>query len=203
MRKHLAVFSIILCLSIFFAFPVCATGPDVDVYVTPKGTLIDVSIETSSEVGALQGAISYDGDAIEYDTAAANSNILSYNAAGNSFMNSNGITRVALVGDPSSGTVNKWASVTYYAEENTPAEFTLNGFKAFAVDGSDAGASFSVVVLGDANGDKLVNVKDYVKLKLVIAQSAGYTVNPKNLNVNKMGGTDGYDMTALRNIMDF
>ncbi|MBR5922390.1 MAG: hypothetical protein IKZ59_01210 [Clostridia bacterium] len=202
MRKRLIILSIILCLSVLVAFPVSATGPEVDVYVTPKGTLIDVSIETSSAVGAIQGAISYDGDSIEYDTAAANADISANNAVASSFKNSGGITRVALVGDPSSGTANNWANITYSADENTPAEFTLNGFKAFNVSGTVTDASFSVVVLGDATGDYFVDVKDYVKLKQVLT-GVGFTVNAKNLDLDKSGTRTDYDMQRLRENMGF
>ena len=203
MKKHIFVLSVILCLSMLVAFPVSVAATDVDVYVTPKGMVIDVSIETSGAIGALQGAISYDGDKIEYDAAAADEGISAYNAVGNSFMNSNGITRVALVGNPSTGTADVWANVTYSAEEDTPALFTLNGFKAFGVSGAVADAEFTVVVLGDANGDNLVNVKDYVKYKKILANGDSYTVNAKNLDLDKSGAGNAYDMIVLRRNMDF
>lgn len=203
MRNHILMLSVILCLSMLFAFPVSAAATDVDVYVTPKGTVIDVSIETDGAIGALQGAISYDSDKIEYDAAALDDGISAYNAVGNSFKNSNGITRVALVGDSSSGTENEWARVTYSAEENTPAAFELNGFKAFNVDGTAADAVFTVVVLGDANGDNLVNLKDYVKYKKVLAIGENYSVNAKNLDLDKSGTENEYDMFVLRRSVVF
>lgn len=190
MKKLSVVLAIILCLSAFFCVPASAASPEVDLYVTAIGTDLTVSIESCSALGAIQGTIGYDKDVITYDSSSVIAAISSRNTSSDTFSNSAsaGSTSVALVGNSSSGTSGEWASIGYVAPVGTPADFSLTGFKAFTKTGAATKAKFVIVMPGDANEDKLVNVKDYVKFKKILSRGDTLPDVVKNLDVNKSGG---------------
>lgn len=201
MKKLSVVLAIVLCFSACFCVPVSAASPEVDLYVTAIGTDLTVSIESGSDLGAIQGTIVYDKDVITYDSSAVNAAISSANTLSDTFSNSAsaGSTSVALVGNSSSGTSGEWATIGYVAPVGTPADFSLSGFRAFSKTGAVTKAKFVVIMPGDANGDKLVNVKDYVKFKKILSQGDTLPDVVKNLDVNKSGGNyNSIDFSQLR-----
>lgn len=201
MKKLAVILSFILCVSVFFCVPVSATGEEVRLYVKARGTEVTVKLKTNDSVGALQGAIKYEESDFEYDTAAASDAISANNATAVSFQDVSGATKFVLVGDSSTGNTGDWATVTYSADEGTPAEFTLGGVKVFDTAGTrlyDAAAK--VIMPGDVNEDYLVNVKDYVRLKLILRSLANNPTVVENKDVNMDGSFIALsDYQQLRN----
>lgn len=202
MKKILALILTVCCLSVLLCFPVNAAGEkEVLLVVEKSGGDITVDISTNFKCGAIQGAVKYDGDNIEYDSAAVNSGIEENNAVASSFKNSSGTTRVALVGDSLSGTENNWANITYSADESTPALFDFTALKVFDKGGNKLTDVTAITVMyGDVDNNGLITLIDLVRFKKVL--SSGATVEAgkeRNLDVNKDGtGSQADDMTELR-----
>ena len=188
MKKLSIILAVVLCASVLFCIPVSATGePQVRFYVLANGTEVTVKVNTDSAVGALQGAVKYDENTLDYDSGEAVAAILGNNATASSFNDVDGATKFALVGNPSSGTSGEWATLTYSVEEGTPTQFTLGGVKAFGATGIKIEAVTKVIMPGDVTEDYVVNVKDYVRYKRIVASSASNPGVIENKDVDMDG----------------
>lgn len=188
MKKLSVVLAIVLCASVFFCVPVSAAGKEARLYVKARGTEITVKIKTNDVVGALQGAVKYDESEFDYESAAVSAAIAANNATANSFQDVSGATKFVLVGDSSSGNTGEWATVTYSADEGTPADFRINDLKVFGTAGTRLNDVVAKVIMpGDVNEDYLVNVKDYVRLKLILSNLANNPTVVENKDVNMDG----------------
>ena len=199
MKRLSIVLALVLCASLLFCTPVSAAGEEARLYVKASGTAITVKVKTSAAVGALQGAVKYDETAFQYDSAVAAETIAPNNAAASSFSNLAGATKVALVGDPSTGTSGEWATLTYSADEGTPAVFDFAGVKAFSASGDKFTPTVKVIMPGDVDNDKLVTIKDYIRLKRNYCAGVAISGQAENKDVN-MDGTNvaSSDIPQLR-----
>lgn len=201
MKKLSIVMAIVLCVSACFCMSVSAANPEVELYVTALGTDLMVSIESSSNLGAISGVIGYDKGAITYDSSVVNASISSVNSTSDTFSNSagEGQTSVALVGDSSNGTSGNWATIGYVAPLGTPIDFSLTNFKAFNKNGAATKTDFAVIVLGDVNEDKVVDITDYVRFTKIFKDNASLPAVEKCLDVNRSGGDYSIgDLSQLR-----
>ncbi|MBO4734102.1 MAG: hypothetical protein J5662_06445 [Clostridia bacterium] len=203
MKKIAVIISFILCASVFFCVSVSATGEEARLYVKARGTAVTVTVKTNTAIGALQGAVKYDEDDFDYSAAAASAAISANNTIASSFQDGSGATKFVLVGAPLSGNTGEWATVTYYSnDENTPAGFSLSGVKAFDTAGASiAGVNTKIIMPGDVDNDKLVTVKDYVRLKKHFTPTAtAISGEAENADVDMDGAyTALADIPQLRN----
>lgn len=200
MKRISVILAFVLCLSVAFCVPVsAAANPQVDLYVKARGTDITVTVKSNTSLGAIQGRVGYDKDGIAYNSAQVNAAIVANNSAANTFHdNAAGVTSVALVGDSASGASGEWATLDYIAPKGTPADFLISNFKAFSNTGAAVTADFTVVMPGDANDDKLVDIKDLMRFKLILSQDAARPAVQKNLNLDNLSAIDKSDMAQLR-----
>lgn len=201
MKKLLSVVSVVCLLSLIFCFPASAASEkEVLFVVETSGNTITVDVNTEFNCGGIQGVLSYDGGEIVYNNAVLATGLSNYNTANNSFSNSSGATKVALVCDATNGVNGNLATITYESEANTPALFNFGSLKAFNANGSKLTNVKSVVVFyGDTNADGLLNLLDLVRYKKVLANSASVpTGKERNFDLDKDGQNEVSDIVVLR-----
>lgn len=202
MKKLLAVLVAICCLSAIFCVSVSAAGEkEVLVVVENSDGSIKVDINAGFACGAIQGALKYDGDQIVYQSSNIADALAAANAPSNSFANSSGTTKVALVCAANGGVQGNLASVTYSADEYTPALFDFTALKAFGAAGERLNdVSVVTVMYGDANNNGLVTVTDLVRFKRILLNETSVVAGKeRNLDVNKDGVSSTVnDMMELR-----
>lgn len=199
MKRISVILAFVLCLSVAFCIPVsAASSPQVDLYVKARGTDITVTVKSNASLGAIQGRVGYDDGGIAYNSAQVNTAIAANNSAANTFRDNAGVTAVALVGNPLDGTSGAWATLSYIAPKGTPADFSMSNFRAFSKTGAAVSAEFTVVMPGDTNDDKLVDIKDLMRFKRILSQNAAHPAVEKNLNLDNLSAVNEADLTQLR-----
>ena len=200
MKKILSLVIVICCLSLLCCLPAQAAGENEVLFVVdPDGDTITVDIKTEFSCGGVQGILSYDGSEIAYEESSFASALASINSASNSFSDSSGATKVALVCAADGGVNGDLATLTYEAEAGVPAVFNFSSFKALDASGAKLNNAKAVVVMyGDANNDGLINIVDLIRLKKVTAgQASVITGKERNYDLNKDGSRNASDLTAL------
>ena len=204
MKKLLSLMAIMCCVALLFCFPVRADATnDVIFEVDAIGDTITVDVASDFACGAVQGMLSYDGSAIAYEGASFAGGLSSINSANNSFSDSSGSTKVALVCAASGGVNGDLATLTYTADAGVPALFEFGALKAFDASGAKlSNANAIIVMYGDTDGDGLLNILDLVRLKKTAANSntvvSTYEAFSRNYDLDKNGVLAGADdITAL------
>ncbi|MBR4911135.1 MAG: hypothetical protein IKZ47_07455 [Clostridia bacterium] len=202
MKKLLALILALCCISALFCFSVSAAGEkEVLLVVENDSGSIKVDISTEFACGAVQGAIKYDGDQIAYQSSTVAAGINSINEPANSISNTSGTTKVGFVCASNGGFSGQLASIEYSADESVPAIFDFTALKAFDKDGAKlTDVKVSVALLGDADNDGFVTVKDLVYFKqILLGEKTVAAGKERNLDVNRNGtNAQDNDITQLR-----
>ena len=200
MKKVLSLMAVICCISLIFCLPVGADAANEVLFeVDAYGDTVTVDITTEFNCGAIQGILSYDGSKIAYQNSSFADGLSSINSASNSFSDSSGSTKVALVCAANGGVNGNLATLTYTADAGVPAEFDFGAMKVFGATGNKLSNVKSVVVMyGDTDNNGVLNILDLIRLKKTIA---GYTTviegKERNYDLDKNGLRNAYDLSGL------
>ncbi|MBO4468068.1 MAG: dockerin type I repeat-containing protein [Clostridia bacterium] len=200
MKKLLSLIAVICCLSLLLCVPVNADATnDVLFEIDAVDDTITVDITTEFSCGAVQGMLTYNGSEIAYSTSSFAEGLATKNSAANSFSDSSGATKVAVVCSATGGVNGNLATLTYTADEGVPAEFSFGSIKAFSANGTKLSNVNAIMVMyGDANGDHLLNIIDLVRYKRILAgQSSVVSGSERNYDLDKDGNRDSEDLAAL------
>ena len=135
-----------------------------------SGTDVTVDISTNFECGGLLGALVYDAENLTYEAAIINDNVKEYNEVKSSILDSDGKTRLALVGDVANGTDGNWLTITYTAKNGADVDFIAKSFKVYDVKSKLVDANVEItkevinVLRGDANEDGALDIRDLVEM---------------------------------------
>ena len=163
MKKVIALLLGICCMCAALSLSVAAksVNNEVDLIVKKSGENIEIEVNTNFACGALQGSLLCDEE-LKYEDVAFENQISSNNKASDSIRSTEGVTRVALVGDIASGTSGKWATISYTGDNS---KFNVGSFKVYAADQAKMDANVYVVFRGDVNTDGSLDVRDLLKFK--------------------------------------
>lgn len=163
MKKVVALLLGICCICAALSLSVSAknVNNEVDLIVKTSGESIDIEVNTNFACGSLQGSLLSNSD-VQYENIVFENAISSNNQPIDSIRNTEGVTRVALVGDVESGTNGKWATITYTGNN---AKFNVGSFKVYAADKVKMDANVYVVFRGDANTDGSLDIRDLLNFK--------------------------------------
>ena len=200
MRKVLSLIAVICCISLIFCLPVGADAANEVLFeVDADGNTVTVDITTEFNCGAIQGILSYDGSEIAYENSSFAEGLSSINSAANSFSDSSGATKIALVCAANGGVRGNLATLTYTAQEGVPAIFDFGAIKAFGTTGSRLSDVESVIVMyGDTDNNGSINILDLVRLKKTIAgHTSVISGKERNFDLDKNGQTNAGDLSEL------
>lgn len=163
MKKVVALLLGICCICAALSLSVAAksVNNEVDLIVKKSGENIEIEVNTNFACGALQGSLLCDEE-LKYEDVAFENQISSNNKASDSIRSTEGVTRVALVGDVASGTSGKWATISYTGDNS---RFNVGSFKVYAADKVKMDANVYVVFRGDVNTDGSLDIRDLLNFK--------------------------------------